>query len=458
MKKSILSAGILAMLVAGCSNNEVLDNGTTTPTMGNPDVIGANVSTGKVSRAVSYAVQNLMDDANGFNVIAFDNDASSKKHRFSDAYKWNKTTMEWEWGRGIEGAEADLKKWPKEAGKYPMYFYAYYPNSIQGITESNLKYTPTIATSAKDQIDYLFAYTKVSDMKDKPITGNVSLNFKHILSKMNFKVAVGANRTVAIQSIKIVNVGNSGNSYNYDVETGQWKGTSPTSGSQTYTHRSYGANDGLGYTYPAELKGGSTAPVTSEVPGNSEYLMLLPQGTGHIAWDVEAFKVQVADWTNTNSLVTSTEANNNWYQKPTSDTPSGMKDATSWNGARVEVVYRMWDSTTGKDYAGWTKGADMGGGKIADKDLYIRVGYSLDLAKTPWKAGNMYTYTIKLGSKDATGGTLLDPDFKDGTGTNQPDKPVDNPAKNPGDPVNENDVIGFDVTVDEWIDNSQTLN
>jgi hypothetical protein len=82
--------------------------------------------------------------------------------------------------------------------------------------------------------------------------------------------------------------------------------------------------------------------------------------------------------------------------------------------------------------------------------LFLKVGYALP---TNWQMGKAFTYTIYLGTPDASGGNLVSDKFIDKDG-NETDLPVIYPdTKDPinvPDPINQNKPIGFVVSVVDW--------
>jgi hypothetical protein len=131
--------------------------------------------------------------------------------------------------------------------------------------------------------------------------------------------------------------------------------------------------------------------------------------------------------------------------------------APSNTDAYIEVVYRIYETTTGKDVVGYTdatKHPDYASlGNTTTGALFVKVGYPLP---TVWEMGKGYTYTIYLGTLDASGGNLVDPDFMNDNGTDS-GLPVVDPSNN--DPINVPDPIvdttkpiGFTVSVTDWTD------
>jgi hypothetical protein len=120
----------------------------------------------------------------------------------------------------------------------------------------------------------------------------------------------------------------------------------------------------------------------------------------------------------------------------------------------IEVVYRMKETATDKDVVGFTNAENYPGyvatGSEVTGSLFVKVGYPLD---SVWAMGTSYTYTIYLGTPDASGGNLTDPDFvgEDGTDTNLPVKdPTTGDIITPEDPIVKDGPIGFEVSVTPW--------
>jgi hypothetical protein len=259
----------------------------------------------------------------------------------------------------------------------------------------------------------------------------VDLDFKHMLSKVDFKVLTGAAVTVEVQSIKVKNVFGT-RTFNYQTQA--WLDSPVATDNQSYTYAtSTDANTFIG---------AATAAAVTTATGS---IMAMPQDLSGRAW-VQA------------------------------DNAAGGVIPTS-SQSYIEVVYRVLE-TGGADQVGYTDATKYNEGKTKDYDwyysaentewtdevaptgsLFVKVAYPLP---TVWAMGYAYTYTIYLGTAAATGGYLIDGYFIDDAGETtllpviHPQDPNPDPDPLPiPDPINNTDLpIGFYVDVDAWTDNA----
>ena len=383
--KTMLGLTIVALMLvkmlASCSKDVV-----SSVTTGNPNAIGFEMSTGK-TRATVNGLVNLQNDENGFGVYATNKGATAnlfidnKAYRYDGVWKWAGTPI----------------AWPSDDADYPVNFYAYYPKDIVTLTET-LEANYTIAATPAAQEDFMAANKK--DVMYRPVSGNVNLAFKHILSKIDFKIVTGTNVTAVVQSIAVKNVGNEG--------TFNFAGLSWTA-----APASFPASYNFMAPAPAATQQFEGTTTGALVTGSSGSLMLRPQNLEGRGWD-------------------KTIANLN-------------------NLSYIEVVYRIYDAE-GKDLVGYSHASDhpeYEGSECEsngyDGPLFVKVGYPLP---TNWLMGKAYIYNIFLGTSDSSGGNLIDPDFKDEDGDDT-DLPV--VGLDPEDPIiDTSKPIGFIVDVDDW--------
>lgn len=433
-----------ALLLASCAKNEVSE-GVIAPV--NSDVIGFNTSTGS-----TRALDNASADAlkSGFTVIGIDKkkailfknptvDATVSSKFMYDATKWK-----WE-------KETDDKKWPSDGMIYPLTFIAAYPL----LTEAEMgpwatggaKYTKAIIideTRFAENYDLLAAHVKA---ESKPVNGTTTLNFKHLLSKIAFQIVSPTGYKVYIQSVTIKQVAKSGHTYDYEI---------PTYDAETVAYTNLANYNHVAITtgVPVVMEGkGDLATmgvvIKSNAVGGMETWKLMPQSLTP-AWDKTAFSTAAKTFSGTTDAEWSTFLATN---------------PTIMNNAMLEVVYRMEDSS-GNSIVGWRVG-ELKSDKVTtiDKNYYAKVAYSLDLTQQVntnsldkgWLPAYSYTYQIKLGTPDATNGTVIDPNYKDDNGDDT-DKPIDNPTTKPGEDITKTgSYIGFNVIVDEWTKNENQI-
>ena len=392
--KSRITLGLViitALTIASCTKDEVIN-------VNNHDAnsIGFEISTGK-TRAITADIDLLKNDPNGFGIFAT---SSSRSELFIDngKYKYNLVANKWIW-------EGKTRMWPDEEEEgyneedyYPINFYAYYPFSETELgTDKKHKYE--IAEKPENQVDLLAA--KNANIGSRPETNLVPISFKHILSRVDFKIVTSDELTVVIQSIAVRQVGKSGT---FDYSDISWY-KSPTQFKSDFS-----------FLKAADKKDNVFVSKTpTAVEGTSGSLMLMPQDLSERKWD-------------------KTIANLN-------------------NLSYIEVVYRIYRTDTGKDVVGYTNAEDHPLYEELQSDvtgaLFVKVGYTLP---TIWLMNKAYTYVIYLDGS-SSGGTLIDEDFLDEDG-NDTDLPVVDPETEepiePEEPIFSENQIGFDVEVKEW--------
>lgn len=419
MKKLILGFAAIAML-ASCSKNETIDN----PAIdGNKDLnrISFQATTGAATRGTPSNLETLQGVSGGFEVIGIknygDKPAGTDASNLFDAtgannyYKYENSV--WKWVSDTD------KDWPATTA-YPLQFVAAYP-VVNGLAWNNLSHEFTPATEVAEQKDQLAASTPIDV---KPVSGTAPLDFKHILSAIKFKMMSSDSYKVTLKEVSIVNVVNK-NTYNY--ATGAWgtldyttPGTSVTVFEYPY-FKSTSANSAQKLTFaPTAAVQDITSGVGSggSTPTDAGQMMLVPQAMPGM---------------NMSGFITAAEA---WVSagKTLSDWPTNDAKAALKAGAYIKVTYNMQD---GND--AYIIGGDR---------QFVTVIYQLNLSASAWEASKVYTYTLYLGTSDATNGTVLDPTYKDDS-NDSTDDPIDNPAVDPGKPVAKG-TINFRVDVTPW--------
>jgi hypothetical protein len=397
MKKLVLSLAAATLIFASCTQEE-----TTSVIKENPNAIGFDLSTGKTgTRAATNNLAALQGDATGIGVYAT-NTSEAAEFIANAAYKWDSSAAKWGW--------ADTEQdWPTTEAGYPISFYAYYPKGSTTLTTA-LTYQYNITTNIANQKDLLAA--KQTGIVNRPASSNVALDFKHILSKVDFKITAGAGMTVEVQSIAVHSAG-SIRTFNYSLLS--WNTAAPTS-NQNYKYMSAPVVSG-------NIFEGHSPATAANVTSTSGSLMLLPQDFTSRAWN--------------------------------------KTEATIDDSSFIEVVYRMYETTNSKDVVGFTDAKnhpdynEATDSALAGQPLFVKVGFPLP---TTWAMGKAYTYTIYLGTPSSSGGNVVDPDFVD-PGGNDTDLPVVDPNDHhpipvPDPIVDVNEPIGFTVSVTDWSDAS----
>ena len=197
--KSLFFVAATALMVAGCSQNEVMET--------NPDAnraIGFGVYTGTQTKGLvtdnsttdGGTANGLKVSGKGFGILAYQTSGNystnGAKGTFMDNVHatWNATG-----GSGSGGWEySPLKFWPGN-NTDKLSFFAYAPYSTggaNGITLTNATGTtdPSLTfesqTNQKDMIDLVVSTAK-KDQQQTTASGKVTFDFKHVLTRVTMK-------------------------------------------------------------------------------------------------------------------------------------------------------------------------------------------------------------------------------------------------------------------------------
>lgn len=197
--KSLFFVAATALIVAGCSQNEVMET--------NPDAnraIGFGVYTGTQTKGLvtdnsttdGGTANGLKVSGKGFGILAYQTTGNystgGAKGTFMDNVHttWNATG-----GSGSGGWEySPLKFWPGNSTD-KLSFFAYAPYSTggaNGITLTNATGTtdPSLAfelqTDQKDMVDLVVSTAK-KDQQQTTASGKVTFDFKHVLTRVTMK-------------------------------------------------------------------------------------------------------------------------------------------------------------------------------------------------------------------------------------------------------------------------------
>ncbi len=416
MKRLFIALATVSLILTGCSKNETEDYN-----IPNPDVITFSSST---SRAVIADLSTLTNATNGFRVYGKTNDVNNAWYTNVDGSNNYKYSTSWGWA----GTPAT---WPTSAASYPMNFYAMYPDVAPAETPATvLTREITIAGSASTQEDLLAAKATANA---KPASGQLSMVFNHILSKVNFGVIAGNGMTPEVQSVEVRNV-HSKNTYDYISQA--WDVTTTDIASYDYFR-----NTALPFTTtgsdedtPVPFYTDNTTPTAA-----SAHLMLMPQSSATSApepWDKTQSDLDTDAYIKVIYRITDASGNYIGYDK-------GSDYLTDYTNYPNDIT---WEPYTG--------GLGTNGTTEYNGHLYICVGFPLTINWTPGKG---YTYNICLGTASSTNGYYVDDTYYDenGVDTGIPiNGPDDKPVK-PGDPVT-GGTINFLISVANWDDTTPT--
>ena len=423
MKRLIYFAAS-ALLITGCSINEVIDVNETLE-QGNSIGFLAGTKHSGATRAPIADLSTLTSDASGFIVYGTSSDKTASWYSSAN-YATIDGTNNYKFDNSVWGWSDGAPTWPLSDEAYPMAFYAYYASQYDGLgtVDASPGAVPVISADftvdddKSKQVDFLAA-------KDtafvKPISGRLTLTFDHILSKIDFGISVGSDILAYVQAVGINNVGNNGT---YDFVNGVWS-AEPAVFKSSYNYWQFfsdGTNDTVIPTFDIEQD--ATKPIYEGT--HDKHLILMPQTATNV-W-VPA----------TNNL-------------PVDD-------------AHICIIYRMEQRLRGTriDSIGYktaTKHPTYYGSQTHARGytgpLFVKVGYPFNAPKDSplWEKSKGYIYNIILGKNSSTNGYLIDDRYYDENG-NPTDLDVTLDAK-PGEPISAG-AINFNVGVSQWTDNPPT--
>ena len=444
-----------SLVLASCSETELVDDLEKAPDYHNPSVIGFASNT---TRASVSNLETIKGSTTGFQVFGYANGADVW---YSDSegtdgltidgknnYFWHNNKWFWDDAVSENMNPADAPSWPGE-GAYPMTFFALYPPMASYMPENVAAaepFTIKVNTTVADQIDMMAAWNKA--VKQAPTSGKLDLDFKHILSKVNVSVQVSDGYGVEVAKAQFVNIRNN-RKYDYTKRSEEaWAAEFEGQGTDAEVRDSY--------LYMAGLK---------EVVATGKDMVetLRPDDNGNIMPIPQKFVAVVAT------------------ERPSADTDFVTDNAATMdNGAYIEVVYRMYSkdgdlpkigmsnsnkhsyfTTVAEDrvvpHADWKlygtyAGTDKVVTETSASKLYIKAYYPI---KDDLKMSNGYIYELQM--KTAGSGYFMDDTYYDENG-NDTNLPIDIDGKGPIDPVDPTDPVSqtnihFNVTESTWTEN-----
>lgn len=323
------------------------------------------------------------------------------------------------WYSGIDGTNNYKKSggswmwtisspsWPILPAGYPMSFYAYFATSYTGLTLTSQTPASFIGTytiqSEANQVDLLTAKATTTT---KPASGNLPLNFKHALSKINFGVIPGLGASVYVQSI---NMNNLGNMRTYDFIAGNWTAVQPLTFTSNYIYKAT--------TNPATMLLGADATeltAMNVIPTHNN-LMIMPQ--------------TAATWVPASGVAATNAFMGVIYR---------LQTVSDLNAVGFAIA------NSHPNYAGLTPIEQTA---LNNKPLFVKVGFPF---ATPspviWAMGKGYTYNICLGTANSTNGYIVDNRYYDENGN---PTTLTIQGKTQGDPISSGQ-INFIVSISDW--------
>lgn len=376
--------------------------------------------TALTSKAISYDIDTLQKDANGFVVYGLQDNSEEWYYFLSGSkYIYNLTSQTWSWEQN------NTPYWP-ESFSY-MNFYALYPASAPRLTildanTSALTAEIEVESSILDQSDYLAANTGV--ITTRPSSGATNLTFTHIMSRISFSVLQNQGVLTVIRQLGVENVISKGT---YDYINSQWQNLS--------SENIASFSDYVGSSGPFAKYG--VADQVDPIRIDNHYLMLIPQKAD----------VQTSLWDGTVTADENGEA-----------TPQG---------AYISIRYRTSEENDTVDVVGYAHRTDCASETQWDANshfypiykiggsytgpLYVKASFIFSSENLDWSPGVGYNYTLPL---DKNGGILLSEYYHDVDGNNTKIRVDSSP--NVGDEVYSTD-INIGISVELWNYSSQRI-
>jgi hypothetical protein len=374
MKWNVIRVMGAAMLLAACSNDEVIDV--------KQDPITFNVTTENVarSRAVSISTSTNLENFTLYADYTAPDKTTSSTYIFGDILEKG-TDGKW----GVVGGD---RYWPADG---TLNFYAVANNDEKSFDFTKKEVTHTVNDDVAKQTDLLYAVT-TEMTKSSNATNGVTLNFRHALSQIAFKAkCLNEHLKVTISGVKLANVKGSGTFKFPDYSTTPNYTTASTADPESTTVGSWtfakdvAETSIYSYAFTKELKGKNESAVdlsamqkdSKDVDDN--YMLLIPQKT--TAWDKTTAISTTAD--------------------------DGTTTYAEGSYLAVECIIENYVNDKTKSVQLWP----TSGTKPAY--VYIPVEFT-------WSPGHKYTYTFVFGSSDST---------SNGGGYDNQGKPVLTPIK-----------------------------
>lgn len=258
MKKSLLAV-VAALAMAGCSQNDLVDEIDNGGQINKKAEIGVNTFVGKGSRAAEANTTTL--EGNGFQLYCYNTGTTTISAETTPTLGTAFFTAEAT--HSADGWSFGSYYWPLTDN---LQFFGYSPisNNITGYTATGKYPTFNYKVPAVDLQEDLLTASTLNQTKNANATAGVQLVFKHILTQINFKFQGkedGFKYTVT--KVELTGIESNG-TYTYnDSGKGNWENAAESTTAS--------------YEYP--FNGDITGKTLSTVTAGSS-LMLLPQTLG----------------------------------------------------------------------------------------------------------------------------------------------------------------------------------
>ena len=284
MKKNLLGwLAMAAMLVGtGCSTDEVVNDYSP------ENAIQFGTYVGRDAQSRAHSIENVatLDDDGGFGVFAYytDNGDFVANSPLNYMNNTNVTLTDGDW------TYSPVKYWPNEASD-KLSFFAYAPyneNYAPNATAGDPILPFTVESDVTKQIDLVVAdATNLKNLTKQSVNGKVNFDFKHVLSRVGFKVeavidqtneddgtnpdtdsqenAIADGTVISVQEVQLY--GNFNTSGNINLNTSAWS-------NGTTVDTSYSLGSGDFNSIANAVTNGSV-----QLNKDTEYMMLIPVET-----------------------------------------------------------------------------------------------------------------------------------------------------------------------------------
>lgn len=229
--KKILFAAVAALAITGCSQNEEIEKAAQTTE------IGFNAIVKNTTRAAVTNIKNLGNFKVHSYITGTTFDGSTE---LGTAYM-NGVLFETKDNTTWTTSDTKTYYWPSDAKS--VQFFAYPSTLISDFsipdtgTAGYPSFNYTVDNEADEQVDLVVAYESNKTATSEGVNaGKLTLNFKHILSRINFAYIPGnTNLTYTVTAVKIADIKGGTAKYTFSASNGAWDVTSGTSKEYTYT-------------------------------------------------------------------------------------------------------------------------------------------------------------------------------------------------------------------------------
>lgn len=227
MKKFFLIAAAAAMVLSSCSKNDVSENNSESNLIGFSSYTGRSATKADgsfVPKGTTAIPTNTKFGVYCYHTGATDFASATNPTPNFMANQWVQYTGDNTGNSTIANYNySPTRYWPTDEANNKLSFIAYYPYVEAASATDGLTAIPTtsttglgsyaykVPTDVTKQVDFMMS-NLMANKTFSSTSGNVSLEFHHMLTQVNFKAKTNANTetTVKLTSVKLIGVLNSG--------------------------------------------------------------------------------------------------------------------------------------------------------------------------------------------------------------------------------------------------------